>query len=151
MPKFPLHEYLGVASRQNQTISTFFHDSHIIWNSVALARSDDFVHLWRLMFLPPRSEKNSSSFLFLKFGVSRNSSLKWYYGLLVFNYLRTSLLWINEKVFFLGYQAFVFLWDEFHRCSFKWWSFSYSTPGDPHQLFSHWLLIRPIVIQCAYP
>ena len=58
MPKFPLHEYLGVASRQNQTISTFFPDSHIIWYSVAVARSDDFVHLWLLMFVPPRSENN---------------------------------------------------------------------------------------------
>ena len=56
MPEFPLHEYLGVASRQNQPISTFFHDSHIVWYSVALARSDDFVHMWILMFVPPRSE-----------------------------------------------------------------------------------------------
>ena len=56
MPKFLLHEYLGVASRQNQPISTLFHDSLIFGYSVALARTDDFVYMWILMFVPPRSE-----------------------------------------------------------------------------------------------
>ena len=98
-------------------------------------------------------ETNCSSFqfLFLKFGVSLNSTLKWFYGSLVFKFLRTCLFWSIEKVFFLGCQVFVFLWDEFPRCSFKLWSFYFYTPRDPHELISHWLLIRPIVIQCACP
>ena len=45
---------------------------------------------------------SSFQFLFVIFAVSRNSSLKWYCGSLAFNFLRTSLFWINEKVFFLG-------------------------------------------------
>ena len=90
-------------------------------------------------------------FLFSKFAVSRNSSLKWYYGLMVSNFLGTSLFWINEKVFSLGYEVFLFLWDEFPRCSFEGWNFQYYTPRDPHEIFWHWLLIRPIVVQCAYP
>ena len=51
-------EKLDVSLRQNQPISTFFDDSHTFWYAVAVARSDDFVRLWLLMFVPPRSENN---------------------------------------------------------------------------------------------
>ena len=66
---------------------------------------------------------SSFQFPFLKFAVSQNSSSKWYYGSLVFNFLGTSLFCINQVVLLLRYQFFVLLWDEFPRCNFKWWSF----------------------------
>ena len=67
---------------------------------------------------------NCSSFQFLlKFAVSGNCSLNWYYGSLVFNFLGSSWFCITEMALLLGYQVFVFLRDEFSRCSFKWWSF----------------------------
>ena len=44
--------------RQNQLISAFFDGSQCFWYAVAVARSDGFVHLWLLMFVPPRSENN---------------------------------------------------------------------------------------------
>ena len=44
---------LGVALRQN---SACFDGSQCFWYAVAVAHSDDFVHLWLLMFVPPRSE-----------------------------------------------------------------------------------------------
>ena len=51
-------EKLDVSLRQNQPISAFFDGSQCFWYAVAVARSDDFVHLWLLMFVPPRSEIN---------------------------------------------------------------------------------------------
>ena len=54
---------------------------------------------------------SSFQFLFLKFAVSRNSSLKWCYEWLVFHFLRTSLFWINENVFSRGHGVFAFFKD----------------------------------------
>ena len=54
---------------------------------------------------------SSFQFLFLKFAVSRNSTLKWCYEWLVFHFLRTSLFWINEKVFSHGHGVFAFFGD----------------------------------------
>ena len=54
---------------------------------------------------------SSFQFLFLKFAVSRNSSLKWCFEWLVFHFLRTSLFWINEKVFSHGHGVFAFFGD----------------------------------------
>ena len=50
-----LKKKLDVALRQNQLISAFFDGSQCFWYAVAVARSDGFVHLWLLMFVPPRS------------------------------------------------------------------------------------------------
>ena len=58
-------EKLGVALRQNQPISAFFDGSQCFWYAVAVARSDDFVHPWLLMFVPPRPENKCSSYQFL--------------------------------------------------------------------------------------
>ena len=109
-----LSRKVGCHLASSQAISAFFDGSQCFWYAVALGRSDDFVHLWLLMFVPPRSENKleliSVSFL-SKIAVSQNSSLKWYYGSLVFNFLRISLFWINEKVFLLGHGVFVFSGD----------------------------------------
>ena len=66
---------------------------------------------------------NCSSFLFifLKFAVSRISSLKWCFEWLVFHFLRTPF-WINENVFSRGHGVF---WSQFVRCRSRWWSFWY--------------------------
>ena len=53
-----LKKKLDVALRQNQLISAFFDGSQCFWYAVAVARSDGFVHLWLLIFVPPRSENN---------------------------------------------------------------------------------------------
>ena len=54
--------WLDVALRQNQLISAVFDGSQCFWYAVAVARSDGFVHLWFLMFVPPRSENKIQLF-----------------------------------------------------------------------------------------
>ena len=49
-------EKLGVALLQNHPISAFFDGSQCFRYAVAVGRSDDFVHPWFLMLVPPRSE-----------------------------------------------------------------------------------------------
>ena len=111
MPEFPLHEKLGVASRQNQPISTFFDDSHTFWYAVAVARSDDFVRLWLLMFVPPRYENKLQliSVSFTNICCLAEFQFEMMFWILVFIFLRISLFWIDEKVFLLGPGVFVFL------------------------------------------
>ena len=88
--------------------------------------------------------------LFLKFGVSQISTLRWFCWSLVFNFLRTSLYWIYDKVFILGHQVFVLLRDEFPRCRFMNDEASYTILLETFQAgFWHWLLNLLIVIQCA--
>ena len=83
---------------------------------------------------------SSFQFIFLKFAVSRNSSLKWCYGSLVFHFLRISLFWINEKVFSRGHEVFAFFGDNL------WGDVSDDEASDTrlrktfHQYFWIWLL-----------
>ena len=83
---------------------------------------------------------SSFQFLFLKFAVSRNSSLKWCYGSLVFHFLRISLFWINEKVFSRGHEVSAFFGDNL------WGGVSDDEASDTrlrktfHQNFWIWLL-----------
>ena len=51
-----LSRKVGCHLASSQAISAFFDGSQCFWYAVAVAHSDDFVHLWLLMFVPPRSE-----------------------------------------------------------------------------------------------
>ena len=109
--KLPSQEKLGVASRQNQPISPslmaldVFGAQMLLVGVMILSIRDS----WCSYHQDMKTNCSSFQFLFLIFAVSRNSSFKWYYGSLVFNFLRTSLFCIIEKVFFLGPGVFVFL------------------------------------------
>ena len=87
--KFLSHEELGVASRQNQPISpslmalSVFGAQMLLVGVMILSIRDS----WCWYHQDMKTNCSSFQFLFLIFAVSRNSSLKWYYGSLVFNFL----------------------------------------------------------------
>ena len=111
--KLPSQEKLGVASRQNQPISPslmaldVFGAQMLLVGVMILSIRDS----WCSYHQDLKSNCSSFQFPFLIFGVSRNSSLKWCYGSLLFNFLGTSLFCIKEVVLLLGHQVFVFLED----------------------------------------
>ena len=56
--KVSLAWIVGCHFASEPTNLTIFDGSQCFCYAVAVARSDDFVHLWLLMFVPPRSEHN---------------------------------------------------------------------------------------------
>ena len=51
-----LSRKVGCHLASSQAISAFFDGSQCFWYAVAVGGSDDFVHLWLLIFVPSRSE-----------------------------------------------------------------------------------------------
>ena len=104
------------------------------------------------MFVPPRSEKKLQL-------ISFSFSKIWCLAELQFE----MILWI------VGFQLLEDFFESMKRSSFldtKFWCFfeinflgvvlnddtsNIRLLETPHEIFWHWLLIHPIVIQCAYP
>ena len=61
------------------------------------------------------------------------------------------LFWINEKVFFLDTKFWCFFEMSFLGVVLNDDNSNIRLLETPHEIFWHWLLIHPIVIQCAYP
>ena len=108
---------LGVALRENQPISAFFDGSQCLWYAVAVAHNDDFVHLWLLMFVPPRSE-NKLQLISVSFPKNcclaefQSEIILWIVG---FQLLEDFFVLNQWKVFLLGHGVFVFFGDNVWR------------------------------------
>ena len=63
--KVSLAWIVGCHFASEPTNLTIFDGSQCFWYSVAVARSDDFVHLWLLLFVPPSCENKWQPFNFL--------------------------------------------------------------------------------------
>ena len=110
---------VGCRLASEPTNLTFFDGSQCFWCSDAVGRSDDFVYLWLLMFVPPRYENKLQliSVSFPNYLLSRGIQVwndimdPWFLIVLDFFVLyqwKSLLSWITSFLVSLGWVSYVY-------------------------------------------